>query len=95
MLNGTDDQVAEATSAFPCQTVEFPIKYLGIPLSVTKLPSLALQQLIDRIADCLPIGKGQIHVVGHPSLHRDRHRFTPLADQSLQEVDARTPLDRN
>jgi hypothetical protein len=29
-----EDQVVQATPLFPCQMVEFPIKYLGMPLSV-------------------------------------------------------------
>jgi hypothetical protein len=36
------NQVNMATSIFPGQLVEFPIKYLGIPLAVTKLPRSAL-----------------------------------------------------
>jgi hypothetical protein len=31
-------QVNLATSYFSCNVVEFPIKYLGIPLFITKLP---------------------------------------------------------
>jgi hypothetical protein len=33
-----EDQVAVVCSIFPCPIVEFPIRYLGVPLSVTKLP---------------------------------------------------------
>jgi hypothetical protein len=32
-----------ATNIFPCQLVDFPIKYLGIPLALGKLPKSALQ----------------------------------------------------
>jgi hypothetical protein len=38
----TEDQVAQAIAVFPCQTVRFPIKYMGMPLSVSKLPKSAL-----------------------------------------------------
>jgi hypothetical protein len=34
-------QVNLTTSYFPCAVVEFPIRYLGIPLSITKLPKTA------------------------------------------------------
>jgi hypothetical protein len=34
-----------ATATFPCQVVDLPIRYLGIPLSVHKLPKTALQPL--------------------------------------------------
>jgi hypothetical protein len=43
----TEDQVALAESLFACSVVEFPIKYLDIPLSVTKLPKAALHPLVD------------------------------------------------
>jgi hypothetical protein len=38
--------------------VEFPIRYLGIPLSITKLPKTAWQYLIDSVADKLSSWKG-------------------------------------
>jgi hypothetical protein len=48
----SDTQRELVVSLFPCQVVEFPIKYLGVPLSFTKLPKTALQQLlVDRVAD--------------------------------------------
>jgi hypothetical protein len=43
---------------FPCQKVDLPIKYLGLPLSTSKLPKSALQPLADRVADKLPAWKG-------------------------------------
>jgi hypothetical protein len=39
---------------FPCKIEEFPIKYLGLPLSIKKLSKNQLQPLIDRLADLLP-----------------------------------------
>jgi hypothetical protein len=47
-------QVELATSMFPCQLMEFPLKYLGIPLSVHKLPKAALQPLVECAVDKLP-----------------------------------------
>jgi hypothetical protein len=44
-----------AVVAFPCQQVEFPLKYLGIPLSTGKLPISALQPLLDKATDKLPV----------------------------------------
>jgi hypothetical protein len=38
--------------------MEFSLKYLGISLSVRKLPKAALQPLVDRAADKLPAWKG-------------------------------------
>jgi hypothetical protein len=54
-IRSTEDKTALGTSIFPCQTMEFPNKYLGIPLSVTRLPKTALQPLLDRVVDKLPI----------------------------------------
>jgi hypothetical protein len=56
----SDDQVALVTSPFPCQKVDFLIKYLGIPLSVMRLPESALQPLLDCVADKLPSWKGRL-----------------------------------
>jgi hypothetical protein len=41
-IHCTEEQPALATSIFPCQKVDFLIKYLGILLSVVKLPKIAL-----------------------------------------------------
>lgn len=49
-----DDQVHMANEAIHCQITSFPYKYLGIPLSVTKLKKADWQPIIDRIADFLP-----------------------------------------
>jgi hypothetical protein len=56
----TPDQILVAASAFPCQIVDFPIKYLGIPLSVKKLPRSVLQPLADKVADKLLIWQGKL-----------------------------------
>lgn len=39
---------------------DFPIKYLGVPLSVKKLPKASLQPLVDKVADRLPVWKGRL-----------------------------------
>jgi hypothetical protein len=56
----TDEQVSQACIDFPCQLMSFPIKYLGIPLLVTKLPKSALQPLMDKVADKLPAWRGRL-----------------------------------
>jgi hypothetical protein len=53
-----EDQIAISLQDFPCQLATFPIKYLGMPLSVSKLPKTALQPLVDRVADKLPAWHG-------------------------------------
>jgi hypothetical protein len=54
------DQLQLATNLFPCQVVQFPVKYLGLPLSVSKLPKSALQPLVDKVAYYLSSWKGRL-----------------------------------
>jgi hypothetical protein len=54
------DQVQLASFIFPCQVVDFPMKYLGIPISVTTLLKFALQPLVDKVANRLPAWKGRL-----------------------------------
>jgi hypothetical protein len=56
----TPEQVTLATSIFPCQTVDFPIRYLCIPLGVSKLPKTTWQPLLDRVGDRLPTWRGRL-----------------------------------
>jgi hypothetical protein len=62
MLDGPircdQDQLAVAMSHFPCQVTYFPLKYLGIPLSIGKLPKTVLQPIVDQMADRVPTWKG-------------------------------------
>jgi len=44
----------------PCQTSEFPCKYLGVPLSPHKLTNAQVQPIVDRIADRLPGWKADL-----------------------------------
>jgi hypothetical protein len=44
----------------PCRIEDFPLKYLGLPLSLKKLTKLQLQSLIDRLADLLPGWKSDL-----------------------------------
>jgi hypothetical protein len=55
-----EEQIIMSVQAFPCQLTSFPIKYLGIPLSVSKLPRTSLQPLLDRVADKLPAWRGRL-----------------------------------
>jgi hypothetical protein len=49
-----------ASDFLPCQVVQFPLRYLGMSLSPKKLPKSAWQPLIDRLADKLPLRKGNL-----------------------------------
>jgi hypothetical protein len=44
----------------PCQIEGFPLKYLGLPLSLKKLTKFQLQPFIDRLADLLPGWKSEL-----------------------------------
>jgi hypothetical protein len=56
----------KARDNFPCPIMEFPIKYLGIPLALCKPSRVALQLLVDKVADALPAWKGHL-------MHRSSH----------------------
>jgi hypothetical protein len=56
----SEEQISLAISFFQCYKVDFPIKYLGLPLSTSKLPKLVLQPLANCITDKLPAWKGRI-----------------------------------
>jgi hypothetical protein len=49
-----DDEIASVHSLLPCCMENFPINYLGLPLSIYKLTGAQWQPLIDRLADLLP-----------------------------------------
>lgn len=51
-FGGSD--IATAQSLLPCEVLDFPCKYLRIPLSLRKLTKAQGQPFIDRIADRLP-----------------------------------------
>jgi hypothetical protein len=56
----TQLEVQEVMDYFPCEIEEFPIKYLGLPLSIKKLSKNQLQPLIDLLADLLPGWKADL-----------------------------------
>jgi hypothetical protein len=55
-----DSQVQLACDLFLCLIVEFPIKYLVIPLSASKLLRSTLHPLVDQMVDRLPTWKGRL-----------------------------------
>jgi hypothetical protein len=72
----SEDQIQAALSSFPCQRADFPITYLGMPLSVYKLPRYALQPIADKMAGKLPAWKGKL-------LHRSGRLTLVKTTQSL------------
>jgi hypothetical protein len=55
-----DTELGEIRSIFPCKVMPFPCKYLGLSLSIRKLPRSSFNELINKIADKLPGWKAAI-----------------------------------
>lgn len=53
----THDMIQEALGVFPCRVQEFPTKYLGAPLALTKLCRVQEQALIDKVSTRIPTWK--------------------------------------
>ena len=54
------EETVSLVSSFPGKLYPFPIKYLGIPLSITKLRKVYLQPLVDKIGNSLPTWKSNL-----------------------------------
>jgi hypothetical protein len=92
------EQIGLAHELFPCPVKDFPIVYLGIPLSTVKLPKAAFQLMVDRMADKLPAWKGRLmHRSGRLTLIKITltamsvytaisHTLPPWDDQGLHET---------
>jgi hypothetical protein len=75
----SEEEALEAARVMECQLAPFPVKYLGIPLTVGRLPASALQPLIDSIADRLPLWKaGMMTKAGRLALVKSVLMAIPL-----------------
>jgi hypothetical protein len=54
LIRCDESQVQLVQQLFPCPITQFPIKYLGLPLSVGKILKAALHALVDQMGDRLP-----------------------------------------
>jgi hypothetical protein len=73
------DQVENTAQLFPCEVAQFPIKYLGLPLSISRLPRATLQPLMDRVANKLPSCKGRLlHHSGRVALIKSTLTAIPI-----------------
>jgi hypothetical protein len=59
-------EIQSVQQLFPCSMVHFPCKYLGLPLSVKKLPKVVFYSLVEAIADRLPGWKASLTRQGEP-----------------------------
>jgi mannosylglycoprotein endo-beta-mannosidase len=55
-----EENLALIQNLLPCEMMDFPCKYLGLPLTIKKLTKEQVQPLIDRIADKLPGWKADL-----------------------------------
>ena len=56
----SNDDLATLQDLLPCEVLNFPCKYLGLPLSIKKLTKEQFQPIIDEIADQLPGWKADL-----------------------------------
>jgi hypothetical protein len=61
-INYSDEQISLVRSIPSCSIAEFPCTYLGVPLSINRIPKAALQPLVDKVARRLPPGKGDYSI---------------------------------
>jgi hypothetical protein len=56
-----DEQTLASTKELlSCQFIEFPCKYLGLPLSIKKLPASQIQGIVDKVISSLPDWKAEL-----------------------------------
>jgi hypothetical protein len=79
-----------------CQIADFPITYLGLPLSVKKVPKAKIQSVVDAVARRMPACHGplmtqkrkahldQVGVVCNPDLHHHRRRSASVGNRGDQ-----------
>jgi hypothetical protein len=79
-INCSDELISLVRFILSCSIAEFPCTYLGIPLSINRIPKAALQLLVDKVVRCLPLarettqsrwslGPSQIHPLGYPGAY--------------------------
>jgi hypothetical protein len=61
-INRSGEQISLVRSILFCSIVEFPCTYLGVPLSIKRIPEADLQPLVDKAARRLPPAKGDYSI---------------------------------
>ncbi|CAO2188085.1 unnamed protein product [Urochloa humidicola] len=56
----SEEQINLTRELFPAQITEFPITYLGLPLTVGRLKKAHLQPIVDKVGACLPTWKASL-----------------------------------
>jgi hypothetical protein len=55
---GADEVISQIQAVLPCQVSQFPITYLGVPLSTTAIPKASFRPLVEKVARKLRRWKG-------------------------------------
>jgi hypothetical protein len=53
-INWSSEQIALVRSTLSCLIADFPCTYLGVPLSIKRLPKAMMQPLVDKVSRWLP-----------------------------------------
>lgn len=65
----SDDDILLVQQVFPCRLSPFPCRYLGAPLSLSRLPRLKEQRLVNAVASRIPTWKaGLLNTAGRLTL---------------------------
>lgn len=59
-IYGSEDMLNEIQHILGCQVTTFPIRYLGLPLSTTKVPKAHIQRTVDAVARRLAASHGPL-----------------------------------
>ena len=59
-IHCAEENLALIQNLLPCEMLDFPCKYLGLPLTIKKLTKEQVQPIIDRIANQLPRWKADL-----------------------------------
>lgn len=57
---GSEDVIEQLQQVFGCQITPFPIRYLGLPLSTTRVPRDQIKRTVDAVARRLPASHGPL-----------------------------------
>jgi hypothetical protein len=57
---GGEEALPEIDGILGCQVQQFPIKYLGPPLSTTKMPKAEVHSIVEVVARKLPLCHGSL-----------------------------------
>jgi hypothetical protein len=102
-INCSDEQISLVRSS---SIAEFPCTYLGVPLSIKRIPKAALQPLVDKVARRLPLarettqswwslGPSQIHPLGYLGAYLYGDFHCTLGYQRSQDAHPGLPLVRH